>query len=375
MRNNKCILIAAAVVLVSLLASPLAGQVIYGQPTSGDLRLVYSYWEVKGDSISSISQFTIPLSAFFPIQENTEMRFFAGNASNDLKVGSDSYALSGLSDIRLQFNRSLSEDRFLLSLGINLPTGKKSLSQDEERMVMEVLTQNFLSFPIRRLGEGFGVNAVFGGATVRNNTRLGASIMYQLNGSYEAYENEGDYKPGNMFSVSVSADNRTDRLHLLGEVIFSVFSNDKHEGIKVFRQSPSLDLRFGSDFMAKSYSFKTDIRYLIRGRNSRYVEEVVVEQLKHYGNEFSLACRFAYFLNEKSYIVPLADIRLIAGNEYEEQYKIGKSDNFGLGLEYGRKLGQSVNADIGFKYITGSADDGRFDLSGYRMSAGIQATF
>jgi hypothetical protein len=373
MRNHKSILVILLAAVLLLAASPACGQIIYGQPASGNLRVIYSHWNLEDDAASvDISQIMIPISGLIPMQDNLELRFSAANASTDVESGDDKYDLSGMSDIRLQLNQSLSDDRLLLSLGINLPTGKKKLSAVDERPVMSLLTENYLSFPIRRLGEGFGFNLLAGGATVKDNIRYGATIMYQINGAYEAYENEGDYQPGNLLSISASADSRSDELSILGEIIFSTFSNDKLEDRKVFKQSQQVDLHFGGKYDMKTYAVSADLRYLIRGRNTRYdAEEAVFDQLKVYGNEFFFAGRAAYYPNEDSYIAPSVDARLIEGNEFE----FGSSENFGVGLEYGRNLGESLDAGIGFKYYTGSADDGRIDLSGYRLSASIQAAF
>ena len=376
MRNHKMIFTLLAG-LTMITTSSIYGQIIYGQPASGNVRPVYSYWSVEGDSTKTdISQLMIPMTGFIPVQENMELRFFAANASNSADYDGTEYKLSGLTDLRLQMNTSLSDDRVLLSAGLNLPTGKKKLSHDEEQPVMSILTQNYLSFPLRRLGEGFGLNVLAGVATSTGKNRLGASVMYQLNGAYEAYEGDGDYTPGNMFSVSAGIDNSSDALGLKAEVIFTTFGTDQLEGRKVFKQSDQIELRGGGIYGKKNYSFEADMRYLIRGRNERYdAEETLDYRLKVYGNELAVTGRYAYHPDQKWSLAPSFELRFISGNEFEDASKMGGAKNIGLGIDYGRTIGEGINAGLGFKYYTGSADDGNLDLSGFRLSASITTAF
>lgn len=358
-----------------MIAVPATAQIMYGQPTSGNTRLIYSQWSLEDDSSTiDVSQLMIPVGGFVPMRDNLELRFFAANASTTTKSGDTEYKLSGLSDMRLQLNSSFSDDRLLLSAGINLPTGKKNLSQEDERQVMALLTQNYISFPIRRLGEGFGFNLLAGAAASSGNSRLGGTIVYQYNGSYEAYEGEGDYTPGSMLSISASADTRNDKWALIGDIVYTTFGTDKLEGWKVFKQSDQVELHAGGLYGAETYGIECDLHYLIRGRNERYDDREAIDyRLKVYGNELSLAARFSYHPDETWYVTPLTELRFIAGNEFEDEYRLGNARNIGFGLEFGRQLGAKFNAGIGFKYLTGSADGGNIDLSGYRLLVSLQA--
>lgn len=372
MFNRKLILGAAAIIFLGMSASAF-GQIVYGQSSSGYLRMIYSHWNQKDTyGSSSVDQVTTPFNGFLPLQENTELRFYAAGVSTSATIYDSDYKLSGLTDVRLQLNQSLSDDRFLLSLGLNLPTGKRALSVIDNRPVMELLTQNYLSFPIRRLGEGFGVNMTAGAGASAGNLCYGGTVSYQINGSYEAYKNEGDYNPGDMFSASVSANATKDKWGYVADATFMTFSTDKVDGQKVFKQSTEFDLHAGAAYNSDLYTFNGDVGYLIRGRNTRYDStEVIFDQLKIYGNEFYLSGRLAYSLDPLWYIAPLGELRMIAGNEYD----FGSSHTIGLGAEIGRSVGQGAGIAAGFKYNTGSADGGNIDLSGVQLSLGLTATF
>jgi len=369
--NKISALLVAAVITGGALSS--YGQIIYNQPMSGDAQMIYTCWKMETDTVSStLSQFTIPVNGFFPLGDNFEARFYLANAANKFEYEDYDFTLNGLSDMRLQFNRSLAEDRLLISAGINLPTGKKKLNLTEEWLVLEFLSQNYLNFPVRRLGEGMGLNFLFGGATMAGIFRLGGSVEYQYNGTYEPYEIGGDYKPGNHIALNVGADTRRDKMTYSAGIIFTTYTDDKLEDEKVFRQSNQVDLRLSGTYDEDKYSLGAAMRYLIRDRNKRYSDDGrTLEQLKAYGNEFLFNSRFTYHPDKKWFVAPLAEIHLVAANEYD----FGSSKVFGFGADIGRQINPDVNIGLGMKYFTGDADGGNIDISGYQLSAILSAAF
>ncbi len=207
MYNNKLIIILALGLFLS--ASMAFGQVVYNQPASGSAGMVYSHWTMEdSDGKATLNQFFVPMNGFIPLKDNLEARFYLSNISNTLEQSDTDYEVNGLGDIRIQFNQSLFNDRWLASLGLNLPTGKKKLNLSDEWPVMEYLAKDYLSLPGRRLGEGFGFNLLTGAATQAGGMQLGASVEYRYNGAYEAYEEGGDYNPGDMYPTYEGFDRR-----------------------------------------------------------------------------------------------------------------------------------------------------------------------
>jgi hypothetical protein len=359
---------AGVVVAVSCVTG--FGQIIYGQSPSGDAGFVYSHWSI-GDTIK-VNQMMLPISGFIPLQDNLELRFSATNASNKLEGGGEDYKLSGMSDLRLQINQSLADDRFLLSLGLNLPTGKKKLNFNEEWVVLKVLSLDYLDFPVRHLGEGFGFNIMAGGAEMLGSMRVGGALMYQYNGTYEPYETGDEYNPGNQFSVISGVDQTGDGYMLTANAVYSVYTTDKLEDRKIFCQSPTFSLLLGGNFDNKTYQIGADAGLLLRGRNARYDStEAKIEQLKAYGNEFLIAGRFSWVPDKNWRMTPSAELRVIGENEYN----LEGANIFGLGGEIVRNIGEGVDIGVAFKYFTGSVDGGDIDLSGYQLSASLMAAF
>ncbi len=372
-RNNTIKIVWPFMLVVLILISPVYGQIIYDLPGSTDLQVAYTHWSIENDSLSeSLTQFTVPVSGFVPLQDNFEARFYIANAFNTLSIEETDTKLSGLGDVRIQLNHSFADDQLLLSGGVNFPTGKKKLDPETERAVLEILSENYLSFPIRRLGEGFGFNILAGGAATAGNIRYGASIMYQYNGSYEPYRDEGDYNPGDFIAASASADIDLNKTALVANFVLTIFTDDKVEDAKIFKQANQMDMYLGGRHGTGSVDLQGNVRYLIRGRSTRYniTDEAIMSQLKAYGNEFSIGARLHYYPNPEWYFGPSVQLNMIAANEEE----FDKSTLFGGGITYGRKVNDHFNFDVSFNYYTGSADGGDIDLNGYQINAGLTAS-
>ncbi|MCK5125860.1 MAG: hypothetical protein KAR42_06360 [candidate division Zixibacteria bacterium] len=377
MRPIRIIVLLSVLALIACSGS-IQAQIIYGQPASGNSQITYTNWTITNDSgtESSISQFIFPVSGFVPLQDNLEMRFYAANTSHSAELAGQDNNLSGLSDIRLQFNKSFAADRYLLSLGINLPTGKKELNVDEEQTVMGMLAHNYLSFPIRRMGEGLGFNLLFGGATTKGNSRFGATATFQYYGKYTPFEGEGEYDPGEMFSLSVNADTKKEKVLYSASMVFSLYTDDKLEEKKTRKSATQFDILAGMEIPGDKSSFFGNVRLLFRGRNTNYDNEEIVNQLRLYGNEFVIGGGMRYRANKLWTIIPTVDLRMIGDNEFEDdENKVESSSIFGIGSSVSRAIGQNASARLGYKYYTGSADGGNFDISGYQITAGLMATF
>lgn len=371
---NKLLQTAALCVLLLFSASSIAmGQIIHGQPTAGSINMEYSAWKIEGDDGSiDVNQFALPISGFVPLRDNLEMRFSVANTSNTFDDGSTDYSLSGLSDLRLQINQSLAEDRFLLSVGFNLPTGKKELTLDEEFMVLQVLSVNYLEFPIRHLGEGIGLNFMAGGAAEAGEWRLGLALAYKLNGAYDPYEDYEEYDPGDQFSVIAGADLQKDKHSLSVQAVYTAYTDDQVDGSNIFAQGDQADFRLTHRLNQESFVVETVAGILVRGNNTRYDStETIIEQLKLYGNEFYFFGGVTMAAAGQWTFTPSLQLRVIG----EDDRDIGGSNLFGLGGTVGHKLGEKSSFTGGLTYYTGSAEGGDLDISGLRISAGISSTF
>jgi hypothetical protein len=371
MRNHKLSILLGTGFFLS--ASMACGQIVYDQPTSGSTGMVYCHWTMEdSDGKSTLNQFFIPLNGFIPLKDNLEARFYLSNVSNALDQSGTDYDVNGLGDVRIQFNRSLINDQWLTSIGLNLPTGKKKLNSSNELLVMEYLAKDYLNLPARRLGEGFGFNLLTGAATQAGGMQLGASVEYRFNGAYEAYKDSGDYNPGDMFSLTAGADRSFEKWKVAARLSYTLFGTDKLNDEKIFKSGEQLGMSLSLSTGNDNVGFVTDFGYIIRGRNTRYDStETIFDQLKIYGNEFAWHSSLSWVPAPNWRLIPAVELRFIGANEYD----IEKSNLFGFGGEIGRKFTDDIDFNIGFKYYTGSANGGDIDLTGYQISAGLMAAF
>ncbi len=382
MGNKKQTILIAGVVLVFFLCGmTVQGQIRYGQPASGGLTFTYSYWKMEQDTLeTTLNQFVVPVSGFIPLQDNLEMQLFISSASNSMDIINDNVSLSGLSDLRMQINKSLKEDRLLLSGGINLPTGKKKLD-GEGQLVQLALSQNFLDVPLRRLGEGFGFNLLIGGAQSFDNVNIGGGITYQYIGSYDPYEGVADYNPGDMVSINGGIDIAGEQNIISIDAVYSLYTDDKFTDTKVFRQSPTFDFRFRiTHRMSSGNILKGSLRYVLRGNNKLYTtdtsQQEIISSLQLFGNELFVSGGYTFTAMNQWQVTPSAELHMISSNDDElGPTQLENSSVFGFGLIAERPVGEKISLFAGGKYFTGSADGGNIDLTGLQFTGGLSATF
>ncbi|UCC43985.1 MAG: hypothetical protein JSU65_12870 [Candidatus Zixiibacteriota bacterium] len=374
-RRSAIITVFLAVLLPG---STAWSQLIYGQPASGNPQLVYTHWSADLPVVGEVSasQWYMPIFGFVPLQDDLELQLYAARSSTSYETNIAEFSLVGLSDLKLQINKSLSDDQIVLSGGVNLPVGKTELSLDpaaDEWKISSYLSKDYVDFPIRRLGAGFGFNLLVGGAAVVGQVRIGGSVSYQFNGAYKPYEGSGDYNPGNIFSINGGGQVQSGRVTWSANLAFSAYGTDTQDGINVLKQGSMIGLGVGANAEFDNYALQGGVSYLIRGRASVHEDDSLISQLKHYGDEFEGFGRVRFGLGQDMYLAPSISIQMIADNELAELVS-GSSSIIGLGADVGREFSDRFRADLGFEYFTGSALDGEIDLSGYQMVLSLTAT-
>ncbi|MDY0110105.1 MAG: hypothetical protein RBT60_09235 [Candidatus Krumholzibacteria bacterium] len=364
------ILISSLLLAAVTLAAPVAvAQILYGQPTSGNLGLIYTHWKLEGlGGELTLGQWLLPINGFLPLGDDLEARYYVARVGNTLSTIAGDQELDGLTDLRVQIARSLARDRYLLSAGLNLPTGKTGLDPDGELPVMTLLTQNFMQLPARRLGEGFGLNLLAGTAATWGGRRVGFSVAFNYEGAYEAYEGAGDYDPGDSLVLTAGVQGGRGPWTWHGDVAFTTHGDDQLDGRKVYSQGDQLGWQAGAQLARPNRRASVQARYLIRGRNEQFdAAESLASRLKVYGNELALAGTLAWVRFDGLYGGPVAEFRRIAGNEYG----FGGTTVLGFGLLAGRSLGRQFDLSGALRFFTGNTDDGNIDLSGYQVSLSL----
>jgi hypothetical protein len=355
-------------------APPATAQIIFGQPNLGQTQLVYTHWKLEsGGKTNTIGQFLVPVTGLIPLQDNFEARFFIASESNSLKRTTGDLSVNGITDASIQFNHSFKDDHWLLSGGLNLPTGKTELNALEQWPVVEYLSQNFLTFPVRQFGQGFGFNVLAGGATVIGQFKCGLGVSYRFTGTYKPYKDAGNYNPGDVFSVNGGAEYRNGGFSFSPNVIIAVYGTDKLNSKRVFKQSLQTSFSLSSAYETDQYLLSGTIALLLRGRNTEYdpAADTLIEQIRLYGNEFGAGASLLWKVSPRWRLTPFLGLRHISKNENV----LGASNLYNFGSNVGVKLGEHFNTEGGLAYYTGNADAGNISLTGYQLSLSLAATW
>lgn len=380
MRIKKVIM--PVLILTLIFPASALCQIVYNQPASTNLKFHYSSWNLEkglksgADSLGTkdeISQRMVSLSGFIPIRENFEARYYLVTSSNSIDYNNTESELSGFGDARIQLSHSFSDDRILLSAGLNLPTGKRELDTGEEREVIEFLSRDYLSLPIRRYGEGFGINLLAGAAAELGGLKLGASAMFNHTGTYTPYEGSGDYDPGDAFSLGANSNLVLGKVIWAADIGYTIIGTDRLDGDDIYKQSGQFLGQLSGTYVLDPYSVTVGARAILRGRNERYSLSTgaVESQLEKYGDEFDAFTKFVYAASGGWNLSMHIATRQIA--ESEESLGSSSIYNFGFGIV--KEISHNLSFDIGGIYHTGSTETEDADLSGIQASAGIRVVY
>jgi len=374
MRINKVLILVLFISLQPLSAS--VGQIVYNQPYSASLNFYYNSWSLDNQARGineDFSQKTLSLSGFMPIRDNFEARYSIVTAANTLDINSRENELAGLGDLRVQFSHSFSRDRLLLSAGLNLPTGKQELDTEEELQVVEFLSRDYLSFPVRRYGAGTGFNLLAGGATRLGDVKCGVTASYYHTGTYTPYTDFGDYNPGNSFSLGGSAGITMDRTTYSAQCSYVISGADQLDDDNIYRQAPQFITHLSASYRENPYVVTGGTRIILRGRNARYsvVDGAIESQLKKYGDEIDLFVQFDYTgSNNWRFGSRMATRQISSGEEAMDRASI-----YNIGLDISRKLTDHYTLSMGGMYHTGSTDRDDISVSGLQFTASVSTTY
>lgn len=194
------------------------------QPVRATLGVVYQSYD-KDDF--NISEFSVPLSLSVPIGRKIGFSARAGQASATADGLED---LSGVSDVQVgvSFLQNIGSSSLVLSLGANLPSGKRELTEDEFRTSL-FLSQHFYNFRTPGFGQGLNIAPGFVWAfPVGEGVVLGLGASYQYKGSYQPLADmTEDYDPGDEITVTGGLDFKlSPTTSFSTDVTYTTFGND-----------------------------------------------------------------------------------------------------------------------------------------------------
>lgn len=203
----------------------------------------------SGYPLDNATLLLLPVAYQQPIGEHVTVDAYSGFAVGSVKAGGNTFRLSGPIDTRLRASWSATPWA-VLTLGLNIPTGKATHDTDEA-VVASVLSTDLLGFREANFGVGFG--ATTGIATARRvgEWGIGFGASYRLSSGFEPNADTTlKYTPGNEARARVVLDRTIRGNKLTAGVTFQNYTQDKIAGRNLFQSGN----RWRGD---ATYSFRT----------------------------------------------------------------------------------------------------------------------
>jgi hypothetical protein len=183
-----------------------------------------------GATEKTVSQFSFPIAFILPITDKLGMDISTAYANSRVSTnGVESSKISGLTDTQIRVNYTVGENRAVLTLGINAPTGMYKVPDKQQEAAGQIGSQ-FLGYPISSMGSGSAVTGGVAMAWTVGEWNVGLGGSYRYSSPFDAFQVQTNvlrFEPGSEGRLRLGLDRAIGdgRISLGGT--FSAFSDDK----------------------------------------------------------------------------------------------------------------------------------------------------
>lgn len=327
----------------------------------------FQSWKIRG---TTVSQLFTPIRILSPINQNIDLLFLSGSAFSNLDDGNDS-SLNGLVDSRIRVAIKLNDYRWLINLGVNLPSGKNSLNSVETD-VNNFLTETILGFPVKRYGRGFDIDLGSAYAwSISEKTVIGVGFGYLKRGSYGFQSGDSQkFRPGDEFSMTVQLNFEHEDFSIYGNVLTKFFQRDKIDDRDVFKEGPQFELEGRIVLpLLRNFGLQFAFKNVVKLDNESFDPQGVPGQLKvdFVGNSFWLTNHFFYNLSQNFSIGTLFNLSIFGDSDVQ----LGNAHIISVGPSFSFKSSEHLILSGSFTYATGKAENSTLELQGISAVAGL----
>lgn len=342
----------------------------------------FQHWNDNGDIYEEMS---IPVGIFVRFNRKLSVRLASNRASAS---GKNLENLAGFTDTQVGVNYELqaSKASLVLSLGLNLPSGKKELT-DDELGTSFVFSRPFFRFQVPNFGQGFSVSP---GLTLAiplgEHFVLGLGGTYRIRRPYKPLSKpladftdpslglEGDYKPGNELLVTGGVDVFFNRITSFSvDVIYTRYRPDVIGKDDIFGSGDRLVLNaqfrkyfgFTELWLFARYGNKAKNETLQMVMANDTLMTLEQEGLKSIPDQFEFRGHLRLRYNQKIYIRFLVESRIF------EKLPLDKKSSFtdyirlfGFGVAPQVVLSRKVSIPLRLKFFRGT-------FTGYEAAVGL----
>jgi hypothetical protein len=274
-----------------------------------------------------------------PMTDNWELHVSSAISRSNLDVNAETATLTAMSGTSLRVFHSLADDRLFVSGGVILPLGQTNL--DTMQVILaELISDDYLTTPVKQVSEGLGFVAQVGFATEANDWLLyGATLSYNLNGSFTYLDGGDKYNPGDEIAAqgSASAGDGDGGLDL--DLSYRHYMADKVGDLEIFKSGGVLSAVVTGHKRFDKLNAALTLAQIFRNKNSLLFGASLETENKNSNSDKTVVSgNLAYSLSPRVSLSVLAGYRALSANDYEVSSTNfwGKSDvySFGGGAEY-----------------------------------------
>jgi hypothetical protein len=260
------------------------------QPRSLHAGVIFQHWQTEGRG-EELQEIVLPMVFNYTPNERYSISILNTPARAAYSTTNRSSRLTGFSDTKISAAIVLGEERALLNIGVNLPSGKAQLDPQAELPVAEKITNHALAMPMNYFGGGWDAGAGIAVAGDMGKWVIGGAASGVYKGEYVPVAGVGTYRPGAEISLSLGVDRAIgERDRIFGDVGYTWYDEDKLNGQKVFQA----DGRFTASLAGIFAPDPWQISVLLRNQFKRRSPFALSNTLSiSYGNEFEIAAEFA----------------------------------------------------------------------------------
>ncbi|HDQ00763.1 MAG TPA: hypothetical protein ENN22_16495 [bacterium] len=233
----------------------------------------------------NIHETSLSLAAYYPINRTTSLSL----TGNQAQIAGDVDKMSGFTDSQLQLSHHLVNANLVLSLGVNLPSGKKEFNEQEFRTSSQI-SYSFYNFKVPGFGQGLNLSpGLSWAAPLNDKIAVGFGVTYQYKGDFKPVENMVDsYKPGDEILITAGFDFQfSPATTFAADVIYTFYNQDKMGNLTVFEAGDRLTISGQLRSLIGQNELRIISRFRSPGKNSYYIGGIFqLESEKTTPNQF-----------------------------------------------------------------------------------------
>lgn len=220
---RRALAVAAGAVMLAVVPSAARAQASLGGTLGGQTGVTFEQWHFGcctgatsgSTSIKDASEWTVPITAFVPVGPvafDVYTAWMHGSVTSR-GAGAPTQSLNGLTDTYLRGAVHVAGDALLATVGVNVPTGKTTLTTDQLG-ALEVLGAPALRYQTPVLGTGWGGTAGLVYTMHAGTWSWGFGTSYEYRGQYSPAQAQAlglgsgdfDLRPGQAIRLSLGTD-------------------------------------------------------------------------------------------------------------------------------------------------------------------------